>query len=371
MLRSRQLLALGARLQMAGSGGAAAAAAAVASSAAAPWRPAQHQLLSLQTWASSSLSPPAAGSSLQHAASSVAGRAASSEAAAAARRHAAAAAASRRGLATGAVARPGPAPRGTSKAGSGRSLWSGLFLLAPGALAAFLGKWQWDRRQWKAALLERRRAMMQGEPVDLFAAEEEPPEYVRVAAKGVMDHGASQYVGPRTRQIAGVSKQGFLVMTPLRQEGSGRAVLVNRGWVPAEWREAEAARRGGQPEGKVRVEGLLRHGEDPGAFVPPNEPGKGNWYYINVSELAAAAGLPAEAPLVEVVTEDPGTYIGRGPPSAMDVEERYPLPKSLDDLMHFSVMPQDHFNYAATWWTLSAATLALAVKAIRQGVRAR
>ena len=36
-----------------------------------------------------------------------------------------------------------------------------------------------------------------------------------------------------------------------------------------------------------------------------------------------------------------------------------------------SVMPQDHFNYAATWWTLSAATLALGVKAIRQGVRAR
>lgn len=35
-----------------------------------------------------------------------------------------------------------------------------------------------------------------------------------------------------------------------------------------------------------------------------------------------------------------------------------------------SVMPQDHFNYAATWWTLSAATLALGVKAIRQGVKA-
>lgn len=33
-------------------------------------------------------------------------------------------------------------------------------------------------------------------------------------------------------------------------------------------------------------------------------------------------------------------------------------------------MPQDHFNYAATWWTLSAATLALGVKAIRQGVKA-
>jgi cytochrome oxidase assembly protein ShyY1 len=34
-------------------------------------------------------------------------------------------------------------------------------------------------------------------------------------------------------------------------------------------------------------------------------------------------------------------------------------------------MPQDHFNYAATWWTLSAASLALAVKAVRQGMRPR
>jgi hypothetical protein len=30
---------------------------------------------------------------------------------------------------------------------------------------------------------------------------------VRVAVEGVFDHGASQYVGPRTRQVAGTSKQ--------------------------------------------------------------------------------------------------------------------------------------------------------------------
>ena len=103
----------------------------------------------------------------------------------------------------------------------------------------------------------------------------------------------------------------------------------------------------------MRVEGILRHGEDPGGFVPPNEPGKGafaagrpgvgrshsqgknrvigcwlsvdpqalrlgehgqpaltccglklagNWFYVNTSELAVAGGLPPEAPLVEVVT---------------------------------------------------------------------
>ncbi|KAL4420297.1 hypothetical protein ABPG77_001387 [Micractinium sp. CCAP 211/92] len=280
-----------------------------------------------------------------------------------------------------AVTRPGPAPRGASTAGSGRSLWSGLFLLAPGALAAFLGKWQWERREWKRELLERREGMMKGEPLELFSLEEPPAEYRRVVVEGVFDHSRSQFVGPRTRTIAGSAKQGYLLVTPLRQDGSGRAVMVNRGWVPAEWRHDAAAQQAGQPRGKVRVEGILRHGEDPGSFVPPNEPAKGNWFYINTSELASAAGLPPAAPLVEVVTEEPGTYIGRGPPSAMDVlggrgympkvEEQYPLPKSAQDLLHFSVMPQDHLNYAATWWSLSAATLALAVKAIRQGVKPR
>lgn len=47
----------------------------------------------------------------------------------------------------------------------------------------------------------------QAAPLDLFAQEEEPPEYVRVEVEGVFDHGASQYVGPRTRQVAGTSKQ--------------------------------------------------------------------------------------------------------------------------------------------------------------------
>ncbi|KAL4858969.1 Surfeit locus protein 1 [Chlorella vulgaris] len=383
MLRSRHLLALSARLRAGAASGSAAAAQAAAATTS-PLQPAQSQLASLQAWTT-------AFTSSLHLSAAGRGAALDTVAAAAAQRQpapGAVAPAGRRRLSTASdVARQAaPAPRGTSKAGSGRSLWSGLFLLAPGALAAFLGHWQWERRQWKAQLLERRRSMMQSEPLDLFAAEQEPDEYSRVTVEGQFDHAASQFVGPRTRQIAGQSKQGYLLMTPLRQPGSHRAVLVNRGWVPAEWRSDEGMRREGQPAGTVRLEALLRHGEDPSTFVPANEPAKGNWFYINVAELAAAAGLPPEAPLVEVVTEEPGSYIGRGPPSATEVlggrghipkaslalaDESYPLPKSLEDLMHFSVMPSDHLNYAATWWTLSAATLALAVKAVRQGVKAR
>lgn len=68
------------------------------------------------------------------------------------------------------------------------------------------------------------------------------------------------------------------------------------------------------------------------------------------------------------------------PPSAMEVlggrarslpavPDVVPLPKTLDELCSFSVMPRDHTNYAATWLTLSAATAALAVKAVRGTMR--
>ena len=53
--------------------------------------------------------------------------------------------------------------------------------------------------------------------------------------------------------------QGYQLMTPLRQQQpqaapgpGGRAVMVNRGWVPKEWREDAELRRAGQPTGKVR-----------------------------------------------------------------------------------------------------------------------
>lgn len=96
MQRSRQLLALGARLRQA-----AAAAASGGNGAARAWQPAHQQLLSLNTLSSS----PAARAAPEHA----------EALAAAARRQAAAV--GRRSFAADAVARSRPAPRGASTAG--------------------------------------------------------------------------------------------------------------------------------------------------------------------------------------------------------------------------------------------------------------
>ncbi len=50
---------------------------------------------------------------------------------------------------------------------------------------------------------------------------------------------------------------------------------------------------------------------------------------------------------------------------ASSAEERYPLLRTMDDLMAFSVMPHDHRNYALTWFCLSGATAVLALRAAR------
>ena len=46
-------------------------------------------------------------------------------------------------------------------------------------------------------------------------------------------------------------------------------------------------------------------------------------------------------------------------------QEQYPLPRTMEDLMTFSVMPYDHRNYALTWFSLAGATALLALRAGR------
>ena len=103
----------------------------------------------------------------------------------------------------------------------------------------------------------------------------------------------------------------------------------------------------------MRVSGVVRKSERPSSFVPPNRGGE--WFWVDVSALAAAADLPADTPLVESVA--PGEHVKPG---------MYPQPVEESTLMRFTTTPADHLNYAATWLTLSAAVTAMAGAAIRR-----
>jgi surfeit locus 1 family protein len=69
---------------------------------------------------------------------------------------------------------------------------------------------------------------------------------------------------------------------------SKRTVLVNRGWVPPDWkkhwREGVSAQ---QPQGRVEVTGVAQGSEEPSSFVPRNEPDRGNYFWVDVPGIVS------------------------------------------------------------------------------------
>jgi len=65
-------------------------------------------------------------------------------------------------------------------------------------------------------------------------------------------------------------------------------VLVNRGWVPpnwkAEWQQQFMAQ---QPQGVVSVSGTVQGSESPSDFVPRNEPEAGKYFWMEVPALVS------------------------------------------------------------------------------------
>lgn len=148
-----------------------------------------------------------------------------------------------------------------------------------------LGTWQMERLRWKEALLSDITRHAGATPVAAPEAAGDLPEYTPVHVEGVFRHDRELLLVPRTR--AGVA--GAHVLTPLVRP-NGRAILVNRGFVPVEFQPA-ATRRAGNPSGPVRVQGLVRLEHPPGPFVPGNDPASGAWYSVDLAAMAGATGL--------------------------------------------------------------------------------
>lgn len=293
------------------------------------------------------------------------------------------------------------------RSNSGRWQWSAILLFIPGLSAFGLGSWQIMRRKWKMELLDHRRERLKDDalPLDLAATSIKSNsklsyqdviqhlEYKRVQCQGVFQEEKSIFLGPRGRTNHGVTERGYFLITPLLVPAEGDhqnvqvPVLVNRGWVPGSWRDnppqTTAVSNGGnlasndqamakkgllatlwgrkqetlqkQPptvKATTAIVGVVRGSENPNMFVPPNEPAKGQWFFVDVPAMARDVGLPENTIYVEALQDKLADYKGR----------QYPDPKDPETLIRSSVMPQDHLNYAFTWYALSGATTFMAWK---------
>jgi surfeit locus 1 family protein len=129
--------------------------------------------------------------------------------------------------------------------------------IAGAAATLALGAWQMSRAAQKLALhaaIEQRQALPPVSQQDLLAGR----DLAGLLHRMVVLRG--NWVADRTvfldnRQMQG--KVGFYVVTPLRLEGSDRAVLVERGWVQRNFLERDKLPAIPTPQGAVELRGRL------------------------------------------------------------------------------------------------------------------
>ncbi|MCS3731571.1 SURF1 family protein [Bradyrhizobium betae] len=214
------------------------------------------------------------------------------------------------------------------------SLWLAVLSLTAFAVLIALGVWQIERRAWKLALIDRveQRVHAPAEPIPSPAAwsavTAANDEYRHVSLTGRFLHDRETLVQAVTEE-----GPGYWVLTPL-QRADGTQVLVNRGFVPAERRDA-SARRDGNPDGQVAITGLLRMSEPKGGFLRNNVPQHNRWYSRDVAAIAAARGLHEVAPFF--VDAEAGSQSGGSPIGGLTVVR----------------FPNNHLIYALTWFALA------------------
>ncbi len=198
--------------------------------------------------------------------------------------------------------------------------------LLGGAILIALGIWQMQRLAWKEGVLAEISARIADAAVPLPATlDPEADRYmpVTVAGRFTGEHAdvlvSRKQIGPGVRVVE------------VFETVDGRRVLVDRGFLPDE------ARSDARLSGPAEVEGNLHWPEETDGFTPPPDAATGLWFARDVDALAAA--LDTEA-----------TFIVARRPTGGAIE---PMP------VDTSGIPNDHLNYAITWFSLAAVWLGM------------
>lgn len=227
---------------------------------------------------------------------------------------------------------------------------SGALLIGLAVLGAVvlsgLGAWQLARHGYKAGLERERAARVAAPPLapaEAAALHGEELDWRRLRLDGEWDYARAQVIANRTR----FGLRGEEVVVPLRPEGGGAAVLVNRGWYPADERAAVLA---ALPEGGSGLAGLIRHGRS----LRATRGADGAWTRFDVASIAAT--LPYEVVSWRAAA---GKLAGRQSRAA-------PPERPVTGFAGYE-NTTPHLEYALTWFGLAAAMLVTAALRLRRG----
>jgi surfeit locus 1 family protein len=203
-----------------------------------------------------------------------------------------------------------------------------------------LGVWQLERLQERRARNAVVKERMSALPVHL---EDQTPnletlEYHRVVLEGRFDPEHEILLQNRSYQ----EQSGFHLVTPMLPDGRTQAVLIDRGWIPADHVSAEERARY-HVAGKVAVEGILRSSrpEPRWSFLadPIPEPGGSlilRWRVLNIERIEKQ--MPYRL-LPFFIEQD----------APLNVTQPQPVPDPDIDLSD-----GPHLSYAIQWFAFAA-----------------
>jgi len=201
-----------------------------------------------------------------------------------------------------------------------------------------LGVWQLERLQWKLGLIAEMNAHLHAAPIsvdEIFKLAPNDAQYRRVALDGHFENDREAYVFTATDN----GLTAYHVVTPFVLE-DGRTLFVDRGIVPPELRDPQK-RRAGLLTGAQHVIGVWRTPDRPGPFTPPPDLRNRVWYAHDVWGMAKALRIEIAAPVI--VEADATPNPGGWPRGGQTVVS----------------LPNDHLQYALTWFLMAGALLVI------------
>ena len=234
--------------------------------------------------------------------------------------------------------------------------WRSLLLPALLAFAVLivLGTWQVERKAWKealiASLIERLASPPQTLPraKDWAKLDRAGDEYRRVKFTASFDNAREALVFAAASAFRpDVTSPGYWVFTPARL-ADGSIVVVNRGFVPDVRRDPKSRPQGRIAEA-IEITGALRWPDERHWFTPADDVSRNLWFTRDPAAIAAAKGL------------DKGLDPGAGAVAPFYVEQEAPTPPGgLPQPGKLVVaLPDNHLQYALTWYGLAAVLAAV------------
>jgi surfeit locus 1 family protein len=250
-------------------------------------------------------------------------------------------------------------------------LWPALATFAALGILLYLGFWQLSRKVEKETQLDALQQALTAAPLKLDGR---PLQQISILTQGPTTTGeiiseltrvtiTGEFVAGRTVPVritlpatkgGATSGIGFFFMTPLRTT-NGQIVFINRGFAPSggDWKAPAIA----TPEGLQTIVGLIRKPEIKGTFTPADNPAKGEYFSRDPKMMATAVALQAEA-IAPFFIDQERTPENLAPPVGVDPKEM------------IARIPNNHLQYAVTWFGFAVTLVIIFILFSRARIRA-